>query len=87
MRERFCPHPNKILIGMATRWPTNLDIVWFLFGSIDGAVELAWSRNKCTRKDGKSFVREMFVARYIPIAQLLSSSYTYDYLLILHSRS
>ena len=42
-----------------------------LFGSTDGAVELARSRNKVHAKNEKSAFCEVFVARYIPILQYI----------------
>ena len=58
---------------MAVRWPPNLYIFLLLFGSTDGAVELAPREIKYTRKTGKSAFRKIFVARYIPILQYFLS--------------
>ena len=57
---------------MAVRWPPNLYIFLLLFGSTDGVIELACSRNKVHAKNEKSAFHEIFVARYIPILQYVA---------------
>ena len=63
-------HTRKLHSIITARWPPNLYIFVLLFGSTDGAVELARSRNKVHAK--KTAFREIFVARYIPILQYCS---------------